>query len=178
MKNLLALLVLAVSVSALPAKANSGCGFSDPDNPFATCGKEDKAEVIFTGLVTPEKLLNEHPDFGDSYGEYQTDSATLAKLKTVTTPTEVVVIIGTWCPDCHRETPRFIQIMRELNNDNITVKYIGVDRKKHDPENLSGQYEFTRIPTFIFIQNGEEIGRIVERPTVSLEKDMAAILLK
>nr|WP_245837102.1 thioredoxin family protein [Paraferrimonas sedimenticola] len=160
-----------------PALAEGGCGFSDPNNPFATCGKEEKQELIFTGIVTEQKLLNEHPDFGPGYQDYQVDTQLANKLKQVSEPTEVVVIIGTWCPDCHRETPRFIKIMEAVNNPNITVKYIGVDRQKADPEMLSAQYDFKRIPTFIVNQKGEEIGRIVERPTVSLEADMVEILV-
>ena len=35
-----------------------------------------------------------------------------------------------------------------------------------------------RVPTFIFLHGNKEIGRIVESPVVSLEKDMIAILEK
>jgi len=56
------------------------------------------------------------------------------------------------------------------------VRYIGVDRQKKDPEGLAAQYDFQRIPTFIVLQDGKEIGRIVERPEVSLEQDLAKIL--
>ncbi len=34
------------------------------------------------------------------------------------------------------------------------------------------------VPTFIFYRNDEEIGRIVEMPYESLEKDMLEIVLK
>jgi len=33
-----------------------------------------------------------------------------------------------------------------------------------------------KIPTFIFIMNGKEIGRIIESPNESLEKDMLKII--
>ena len=130
---------------------------------------------MLTGLIEPKQLVTEN-DFSEGYASYQVDKDTLKTLKAITTPTEIVVIIGTWCPDCHRETPRFIRIMEELSNPNITAKYIGVDRQKKDDEGLANEYEFTRIPTFIVIQDGKEIGRIVERPTESLEKDLAKIL--
>jgi hypothetical protein len=32
------------------------------------------------------------------------------------------------------------------------------------------------VPTFIFMKDGQELGRIVEYPLESLEKDMAKIL--
>lgn len=66
--------------------------------------------------------------------------------------------------------------MEEINNPNIKVTYIGVDRAKSDPQGLAAQYEFTRIPTIIVSQQGEELGRIIERPETSLEIDLAKIL--
>ena len=53
--------------------------------------------------------------------------------------------------------------------------YLGTVPKK-DEEGLAAQYEFSRILTFIVMQNGLEVGRIVERPLVSLEKDLVDIL--
>ena len=50
------------------------------------------------------------------------------------------------------------------------------NRSKLDPEGLAAKYEFSRIPTFIVEQKGKEIGRIVERPQVTLEADLVNIL--
>ncbi|MGI2260270.1 thioredoxin family protein [Shewanella sp. GXUN23E] len=171
-KALLATTALFFSAQSLAA---GGCGFeTETQGLIATCTQEEQ-ELILTGIIEPKQLVTED-DFSEGYQSYQVDEQTLAALKAVDTPTEIVVIIGTWCPDCHRETPRFIRIMEELNNPNITARYIGVDRQKQDPEGLAAQYEFTRIPTFIVLQNGKEVGRIVERPTETLEKDLANIL--
>lgn len=156
--------------------ATGGCGFEqEQQGLFATCS-EEKQEVILTGIVEAHTLVTELDTFSEGYQSYQVDQQAIAPIAAVTTPTEITVIIGTWCPDCHRETPRFIRIMEAANNPHIKVKFIGVDRKKQDPENLAAQYEFKRIPTFIIEQNGKEIGRIVERPTASLEIDLAKIL--
>ena len=155
--------------------ANGGCGFEEQQGLIATCS-EEKQEVILTGVVEAQHLVTDLNEFADGYKSYQVDTAAIAPLKTVTEPTEIIVIIGTWCPDCHRETPRFIRIMEEVANPNIKVTYIGVDRSKKDPQGLAAKYEFTRIPTFIVLQQGKEISRIVERPTVSLEKDLAEIV--
>lgn len=156
--------------------ANSGCGFeAQQQGLMATCS-EEKQEVILTGIVEAQHLVTDLNEFAEGYKSYQVDTAAIAPLKKVTEPTEIVVIIGTWCPDCHRETPRFIRIMEEVANPNIKVTYIGVDRAKTDPDGLAAKYKFTRIPTFIVQQQGKEMGRIVERPRVSLEQDLADIL--
>lgn len=172
-KALLATTALFFSSQVL---ANSGCGFEqEQQGLIATCS-EEKQEVILTGTVEATQLVTQLSEFSEGYQSYQVDTAAIAPIKEVTKATEIVVIIGTWCPDCHRETPRFIRIMEAAANANIKVTYIGVDRSKQDPDGLAAQYEFSRIPTFIVLQAGKEIGRIVERPEVSLESDLANIL--
>ncbi|QLE84058.1 MULTISPECIES: thioredoxin family protein [Shewanella] len=174
--NIKALIATTALIFSTQAIANSGCAFEDENGGFMATCSEEKQEVILTGLVDTNTMMAEVEEMTAGYEEYQVDTAAITPLKNLQEPTEIVVIIGTWCPDCHRETPRFMRIMEEINNPNITVKYIGVDRQKADPEGLAANYEFTRIPTFIVIQQGEEIGRIVESPEVSLEIDLAKIL--
>lgn len=175
-KNLKALLATTALFFSCQTLANSGCGFEKQQEGFMATCSEEKQEVILTGEVKAQKLVTELEEFSEGYKSYQVDGPAIAPLAKVKTPTEIVVIIGTWCPDCHRETPRFIRIMEEANNANIKVTFIGVDRKKQDPQGLAAKYDFQRIPTFIIQQEGKEIGRIVERPTESLEKDLAKIL--
>lgn len=172
-KTLLATTALFFSSQVL---ANGGCGFEEQQQGLIATCSEEKQEVILTGIVEAQHLVKDLNEFATGYKSYQVDTASITPLKELAEPTEIIVIIGTWCPDCHRETPRFIRIMEEVANPNIKVTYIGVDRTKQDPEGLAAKYEFTRIPTFIIQQKGKEIGRIVERPTVSLEKDLVDIL--
>ncbi|MEZ9819513.1 thioredoxin family protein [Shewanella sp. 10N.286.45.A1] len=173
--NVKALLATTVLFFSSQSMANSGCGFEEQQEGFMATCSEEKQEVILTGLVTNEQL-NVFDWFSQEYSDYQADQATIAQLQTITEPTEITVIIGTWCPDCHRETPRFIRIMEQVNNPNITVQFIGVDRAKEDPQGLAKHYEFGRIPTIIVEQDNAELGRIIESPKVSLEKDLANIL--
>ncbi len=177
-RNIKALLTTTALFFSCQALADSGCGFEKQQEGFIATCSEEKQEVILTGDVQAQKLVTELPEFSDGYKTYQVDSQAIAPLKALTTPTKITVIIGTWCPDCHRETPRFIRIMEEVNNPNISIQFIGVDRDKKDPQGLAANYDFQRIPTFIVEQDGKEIGRIVERPTQSLEKDLAQILAK
>ncbi|WP_434930622.1 thioredoxin family protein [Shewanella sp. HL-SH5] len=177
-KTLFATSALIFSSQALvaPVFANSGCGFEKESQGFnATCS-EEKEEVIITGIVTTETLAKDLPGYAAEYQDYGVDEAQIAALKQVSEPTDIVVIIGTWCPDCHRETPRFMRLIEAAANPNLKVTYIGVDRSKLDPEGLAAKYDFTRIPTFIIEQKSHEIGRIVERPEVSLEADLVNIL--
>ena len=173
--NVKALLATTMLFFSSQSMASGGCAFDDKQAGFMATCSEEKQEVILTGAVTHQQL-DEFDWFNDEYTNYKVDAEIVAKLQKVDKPTQVTVIIGTWCPDCHRETPRFIRLIEEINNPNIQVTYIGVDREKQDPQGLAANYEFSRIPTFIVEQNDEEIGRIVERPEVSLEADLAKIL--
>ncbi len=174
--NVKALLATTALFFSCQVLANGGCGFEEKQQGLIATCSEEKHEVILTGIVEAPTLIKDIKEMAEGYQSYQVDTASIEPLKKVTEPTEIVVIIGTWCPDCHRETPRFMRIMEAVANPNIKVTYIGVDRAKTDPEGLAAKYDFKRIPTFIIQQKGKEIGRIVERPTVSLEKDLAEIL--
>ena len=131
---------------------------------------------MLTGIISIADLEADLPGYADVYAQYQSNQTAVAALKLVTTSTKITVIIGTWCSDCYRETPRFIRLIAEIANPNFQVTYIGVDRSKQDPEGASAQFSFSRIPTFIVEQNGVEVGRIVEEPQSSLEADLAAML--
>ncbi|SHI04395.1 thioredoxin family protein [Ferrimonas marina] len=166
----------------MPAHADEeskgGCGFEDnaQGGLFATCDQqEEKKEVILTGELGFDDL-RQQPGYDDNFASYQPDATLVAALQKITTPTELVVIVGTWCPDCHRETPRLAKILEQANNPHISVKYIGIDRSRTDPEGLAAAYDFQRIPTVLVHQGGEEVGRIVESPEVTLEHDLFKIL--
>ncbi|TKB51138.1 thioredoxin family protein [Ferrimonas sediminicola] len=176
-KTTLLAMMLAPALMNTPAMANSGCGFEEGQKgPFATCSQEEKQEVILTGELAMADIMEAIPGYGENFDRYAPQAEWVDALKMVETPTEIVVIIGTWCPDCHRETPRFAKLLEQVNNDKLTVRYIGVDRQKSDPDKLAAAYDFQRIPTFMVIQQGKEIGRIVETPSHSLEQDLAEIL--
>jgi len=55
---------------------------------------------------------------------------------------------------------------------------VGVDRTKKDPEGLTEKWGITRVPTFVFLRNGREVGRVVEKTPVgaTLEGEIARLL--
>lgn len=84
--------------------------------------------------------------------------------------------MGTWCGDSKRETPRFYKVLEAAEFDLKNLEMITVNRGKKTPDNLERGFNIFRVPTFIFYKNGKEIGRYVEYPRKSLEKDMLDIL--
>lgn len=90
---------------------------------------------------------------------------------------DVVVFIGTWCSDSRREVPRFLRIADEVGMDQSRYMLYALDRGKSSPEGTEKSYGVERVPTFIFLRGGKEIGRIVESPRTTLEGDILTILV-
>ena len=112
------------------------------------------------------------------YDSYEIDDTTVAELKSNFVDVEIKLVIGTWCSDSRREVPRFYKILDEIEYPSEIVNLIGVNRDKVGLADEVDGLEIHFVPTFIFYRNDEEIGRIVEMPYESLEKDMLEIIQK
>ncbi|MGB3468583.1 MAG: hypothetical protein WBA74_25085 [Cyclobacteriaceae bacterium] len=111
---------------------------------------------------------------------YEPDENDIAELKTALNSVDSIsIFMGTWCGDSKREVPRFTKMLKEANYDFNKLSIICVDNTwnnyKQSPENQQADANIHRVPTFIFHSNQEEVGRIVERPVASLEKDLIAV---
>jgi thiol-disulfide isomerase/thioredoxin len=137
-------------------------------------------QSILYGEVNPEDFQNEL--FGLWYNEgfenYQPNAEVVDQIKPLLKNVTFELIVATWCPDSKRETPRFIKLLSKLDLAKSRYKMIAVNRKKVSPEAGVTEGYIDYVPTFIIRQNGNEIGRIVERPTETLERDLLAILDK
>lgn len=107
---------------------------------------------------------------------YTVDEKTAKKLKKALKKVTIKAFMGTWCGDSKRETPRFYKVLKAAKFNLENLEMIAVNRGKKTPDNLQKGLNIFRVPTFIFYKKGKEIGRYVEYPRVSLEKDMLAIL--
>lgn len=114
--------------------------------------------------------------FNTGYENYKVDSETLEKLKPLLKDATITVFMGTWCEDSQRETPHFYKILDEANFNESKLTLITVSDEKTTPQGFEEGKNITNVPTLIFYKNEKELGRIVEYPIESLEKDMLAIL--
>lgn len=117
-----------------------------------------------------------------SIASYQPDTAVVAALKPLLANTSVEIFLGTWCGDSRREVPRMINLLRNAGYNDDSMRIILVDNAaaayKQSPQHEELGKNIFRVPTFIVYKNNQEIGRIIESPVVSHEKDLAAILHK
>ncbi len=87
----------------------------------------------------------------------------------------MIIFLGTWCGDTQRELPRFQKIIETEKIPLRVIEYHALNRNKESGEALPAEYGIRFVPTFVFLRNGKEIGRIVEAPRKSLEEDIVDI---
>ncbi|MCF6268101.1 MAG: thioredoxin family protein [Melioribacteraceae bacterium] len=116
--------------------------------------------------------------FNSGYKFYQLDTTVIAGLKEVSKEYTITIVMGTWCSDSRREVPRFYKITDELNYPKEKITLINVDRSKTEVDINVESMDIELVPTFIIYSEGKEIGRIIETPNKSLEKDLLEILNK
>lgn len=136
-------------------------------------------------LLGPQKLdqFDKAPYdewYKDEFTNYAFDAAAIGQLKKEKISSyNITIFLGTWCPDSHREFPRFIKILEELNYPMQKLQIIAVNRKKEAPSGEEGKFNIQKVPTFIVSKYGKEVGRIIESPKSGwLERDLVEILKK
>ncbi|WP_085298209.1 thioredoxin family protein [Cognaticolwellia mytili] len=126
------------------------------------------------GEVSSERLISDHPSFMQSYRAFQLSESDIAEVKAWPSDLHVDVYFGTWCHDSQREVPHFLKIVAEKTE--LSNRLIGLDYEKSEPNGTAKSHDIKYTPTFVVYQNNKEIGRIVERPKVSLAADISAML--
>ena len=143
--------------------------------------ESEKEGVILVGNINREGF-NHSPYlewFELNYGEYTVDVNTLEQLGP-TDEIQIKLYLGTWCSDSQFQVPQFYKILDHLGFEEEHLKVIGLDRL--EDRSLVSPYgehigmNITHVPTWIFYREGVEIGRIVEYPEVTIEKDMLRII--
>lgn len=136
------------------------------------------------GVVTRDSLSKTpfNTWFQSNYDAYTPHQKHLDVIPSqIISSTQIEIYFGTWCGDTKREMPRFFKILDQLKFQAKQIKLIAVNGDENYKQSPGGETvgkSIYRVPTFIFYQQGKEIGRIVEHPVESLEADIAKILTK
>ncbi len=128
------------------------------------CSASEMNDTVFFNTWTTE------------YNNYQPDYVTLDSLEGKLEDINIKIIFRSTCSDSREQLPRLFKILNELNYNVNSITLIGVNREKQGLSNEAEGLEIELVPTIIFYKEGKEIGRIVETPAESLEKDLAKIL--
>jgi len=118
--------------------------------------------------------------YNKNYDSYVVDSVVAGRLRGALGGKEVMVFMGTWCGDSRREVPRFFKILDYCGIDSSSVQLITVaasaEQYKQSPGHEERGRDIFRVPDFIVLDHGRELGRVVESPVASLEKDLLSIV--
>lgn len=168
MKNLVLFLILVfISVETQAQSLNQIVIDPDLDREILL-GPVDES-----GFANPIFVEN----WQDSYDIYIPDKVVAKKLKKIFKKNKdisVMVFFASWCGDSKEHLPDFVKLAHKTKLKN--VNYFALNRKKTMPDLDEAKYSIDRVPTFIVYNGDKEIGRIIETPEVSLEKDLLKIL--
>lgn len=150
----------------------AGCSGSKDVNKTNT-----SSEPMAVGWIQRNDFMTSaYPRFQEVYDSTRIEEPFVEMIRQLQADVEVVVVLGTWCSDSKKHVPHFLKIADLAGIPASRIKFYGVDRTKKSNDGVTDRYRIERVPTFIFLKQGAEIGRIVEAPRTSVEEDMLAIL--
>ena len=114
--------------------------------------------------------------FNSNYKTYIVDTDALKNIKKKSLKDlKILAFMGTWCHDSNREIPRLLRVVEEMGIADQLELY-GVDVNKKSQLEREKGFDIRKTPTIIFLRDGEEIGRILEKPEISFEQAFEKIL--
>jgi thiol-disulfide isomerase/thioredoxin len=166
-------LILLISIIVL-----SSCGTQQKgiESKKVTAVKNQRGDLV--GFANKESFQQAPYKtwFTQKFNTYEPNQSTIAPLTKNLKGIKIKGFMGTWCGDSKRETPHFYKILEQTGFNLNNFQLITVNRNKKTPDNLQEGFDIKRVPTFIFYQDGKEIGRYVEYAQESLEEDMLKIV--
>ena len=152
--------------------------------PALLCVCSGKSSLVITDPKSQKPMLvgecsrrdlEKHPFkawFDKEYDAYQLDTASLQQLKNQWRDIGITLVLATWCGDSRREVPRFYKILDYVKFDTRMLKVYSVDRSKKAGKTDLSALEINFVPTIIIYRKHSEMGRIIEKPASTLEKDL------
>lgn len=141
----------------------SACAHSDSEPPSVAIGE-----------ISQQQLLSDYKYFQQSYRMSRLSEEEMIEIKRWPKNLHVDVYFGSWCHDSQREVPRFLKILNEKMT--MSSRLIGLDYDKSEPNGQAKNHDIKYTPTFIVYIDNKEIGRIIERPKISITADISAML--
>ena len=174
----MSLFVLLFAFISSCGNTNEAAKPSEPTVQEAPAETPPAQQGMIVGKFTKEDLQKEPYAswFNSGFESFDPADEAMETIKNNISEYEIVLFMGTWCPDSRREVPKLLKILDEANYDLSNLTMIGVDRSKTTPEKLEAEYDLERVPTIIFIKDGKEVNRFVEYAKESIEADIAKIV--
>ncbi|GAB4340552.1 MAG: hypothetical protein Kow0037_26500 [Calditrichia bacterium] len=135
-------------------------------------------KIMLIGETPPDSLWEYFPEWKADFMLYEPDSANVSRGKNIERDLQILCYHGTWCHDSKIGVPGFVKFLESVANTRIKWQLIGLDRNLDEPGNSQKYWKISKVPTFIILENGREIGRMVETPKNTFEADFLEIVLE
>jgi thiol-disulfide isomerase/thioredoxin len=139
-------------------------------------------QPVLLGYCSQQMLLEKPFSnwFLPNYNNAKTDSITIVSLKTAFKKKNIEIFAGTWCGESKADLPQFLKILKDAAVDSSQVKIIFLNNTaalyKQSPQHEEAGKNIVRTPTYIIYNGKKEMGRIIDSPIESFEKDLLKIL--
>jgi thiol-disulfide isomerase/thioredoxin len=143
---------------------------------LAQDSKTTEAAHYPVGQVSLEEVLSFNAEYRALADSYTPKTEAVEFLHNHSHEITIEVFYGGWCGDSRAHLPSFIKLFELVDNSNITMTFVAVDREKKQPAERIQDRHIERVPTFIVYVDGRELGRIVETPEGSLEEHLVKIM--
>lgn len=138
--------------------------------------RSDSPPPALQGLSSRAKL-EAHPGWEHLRGQgYRPDPTAVATIRQHASGLQVMIFVGTWCPDSKRHVPRLLKLMDLAGVPETQLTIYGLDRAGMESDQHARAWQVHYVPTFVFLREGRELGRVVESPSGTLEGEVAAIV--
>jgi hypothetical protein len=141
-------------------------------NSAADDGKVLKGKIEMKTLISDSA----YAWFYTGVNKYQPNDNMVNYLKANRDKFNVVALIGTWNEQSRQLLPKLYKVMIMAGAPEQQVLIFGADEKLDT--GAPQDYKLKRLPTFIVMREGKELGRITGEVSESVESDLARILLK
>ncbi|TQV88149.1 thioredoxin family protein [Aliikangiella coralliicola] len=162
--------LIACNSQQSSSDASSDAETSKEQQNLAHATSEDDSKTR-VGEISAQELITQYTKFSKSYQQYEVDadeSRHFAKLKDM----EVIVFFGLWCHDSQREVPRLIKLIEASGSPFKSIKLIALNTEKELPDEYQAQFTVTHTPTIFILQNNQILASVVEKPKLTIAKDI------
>lgn len=145
--------------------------------PIGSQGSQQALPPPILGPTTQDELLESNPGWVEELVRSEPDETDALRLAAPAAGKEVVVYLGSWCSDSRRGLTRLWRAIESAGGEfGFPVRYIGVDRSKTEPAAWVEGVNLLYVPTLIVLDDGVEVGRIVETAPHGIETDLADLI--
>jgi hypothetical protein len=128
-------------------------------------------ELMMIGPVLYQDVLDQFPDWNDAEDDAEIKPEVVDGFTEIQTPLNIQCYIGTWCSDSRDGVPPFMKVLLQVDNPNVQIEFIGVDRRMDDPDHLARQNKIEKVPTFVVKMRNVEMFRMIEFPEITFQED-------